>query len=74
MSDESHTNMNSTMLTSTVAIFIDQKINRHIFGIEIAPGSVGTIDTIFGLALSPVFVCCGPKHAQPIFAPLINTD
>lgn len=45
-----------TMLTSTVAIFIDQKINRHIFGIEIAPGSVGTIYTIFGLALSPVFV------------------
>lgn len=44
------------MLTSTVAIFIDQKINRNLFGFEIAPGSVGTIYTIFGLVLAPVFV------------------
>ncbi|MGN7764733.1 peptide MFS transporter [Paenibacillus sp. 22594] len=45
-----------TMLTSTVAIFIDQKINRNIFGFEVAPGSVGTIYTVLGLALAPVFV------------------
>ncbi|WP_019913942.1 peptide MFS transporter [Paenibacillus sp. HW567] len=45
-----------TMLTSTVAIFIDQKINRNIFGFELAPGSVGTIYTVLGLALAPVFV------------------
>lgn len=44
------------MLTSMVAIFIDQKIDRRIFGIEVAPGSVGTIYTVLGLVLAPVFV------------------
>ncbi|WP_068496659.1 peptide MFS transporter [Paenibacillus kribbensis] len=44
------------MLTSTVAIFIDQKINRNILGFEVAPGSVGTIYTVLGLILAPVFV------------------
>ncbi|MEC0233924.1 oligopeptide:H+ symporter [Paenibacillus kribbensis] len=44
------------MLTSTVAIFIDQKIDRKILGFEVAPGSVGTIYTVLGLVLAPVFV------------------
>ncbi|WP_342439696.1 alpha-galactosidase [Paenibacillus sp. FSL L8-0436] len=73
MSDESHTNMNSTMLTSTVAIFIDQKINRHIFGIEIAPGSVEPFIPFSAWPCPPSLSGCGPKHAQPIFSPLINT-
>ncbi|MBT2289984.1 MFS transporter [Paenibacillus albidus] len=45
-----------TMLTSTVAIFIDQKIHRQILGFEVAPGSVGTIYTVLGLLLAPAFV------------------
>ncbi|MFD1178236.1 peptide MFS transporter [Paenibacillus puldeungensis] len=45
-----------SMLTSMVAIFIDKKIDRNIFGFELAPGSVGTIYTVLGLILAPVFV------------------
>jgi proton-dependent oligopeptide transporter, POT family len=59
--------LSGTMLNSSIAIFIDQKINRNLFGIEIAPGSVGTIYTILGLLLAPIFVWLWTKtRAQEI--------
>lgn len=48
--------LGGTLLTSAIAIFIDQKINREILGFEIAPGSVPTIYTVLGLIIAPIFV------------------
>lgn len=45
-----------TLLTSAIAIFIDQKINRVFFGIELAPGSIPVIYTVLGVILGPIFV------------------
>lgn len=46
----------ATLLTTAIAIFIDQKINRMAFGIEIAPGTIPVIYTILGLILGPIFI------------------
>lgn len=48
--------LGGTLLTSAIAIFIDQKINRQFFGLTIAPGSIPTIYTILGLIAGPIFV------------------
>ncbi|WP_339318732.1 oligopeptide:H+ symporter [Paenibacillus sp. FSL R10-2734] len=45
-----------TMLTSAIAIFIDRKVERNMFGFEIAPGSIPTIYTVLGLIAGPIFV------------------
>ncbi len=48
--------LGGNMLTSAVAIFIDQKLERQFFGFTIAPGSVPIIYTILSLIASPIFI------------------
>lgn len=48
--------LGGTLLTSAIAIFIDQKINRIIFGFTIAPGSVTVIYTVLDLIAGPLFI------------------
>lgn len=46
----------ATLLTTAVVVFIDAKIQKYFFGIEIAPGSVQTIYAIIGLIIGPVMI------------------
>ena len=48
--------LGGTLLTSAIAIFIDQKVNRVVFGFTVAPGSVPVIYTVLDLIFGPLFI------------------
>ncbi|WP_208422698.1 oligopeptide:H+ symporter [Latilactobacillus fragifolii] len=45
--------LGTTLLSTSVLVFIDTKIEQHFFGITIAPGSIQTIYAILGLIIGP---------------------
>ncbi len=48
--------LGGALLTTAIAVFIDKKIDRQIFGFELAPGAVPTIYTVLGLIAGPVCI------------------
>lgn len=48
--------LSGTLLTSAIAIFLDKKVDRVVFGFTIAPGSVQVIYTVMDLIAGPVFI------------------
>lgn len=48
--------LGATLLTSAIAIFLDKKVNRVIFGITIAPGSLQVIYMVMDLIAGPIFI------------------
>lgn len=45
--------LGTTLLSTSVLVFIDTKVERNFFGITIAPGSIQTIYAILGLIIGP---------------------
>jgi POT family proton-dependent oligopeptide transporter len=48
--------LGGTLLTTAIAVFLDKKIDRHIFGFVLAPGAIPTIYTVLGLIAGPVCI------------------
>lgn len=48
--------LGTTLLSTSVLVFIDTKIERNFFGIIIAPGSIQTIYAILGLIIGPAIL------------------
>lgn len=48
--------LGATLLTSAIAIFLDKTVNRVIFGITIAPGSLQVIYLVMDLITGPIFI------------------
>mgnify|MGYP003362406716 CR=1 FL=1 len=44
------------LITSALAVFLEAKVNRDMFGITFAPATFTSIYNVFGLVLGPIFV------------------